>query len=161
MFQLRKSKCSKGFESKRFTISVAWVVNCGEKFDDCSCANKWEWISVNSSQIGLVSRRWEKPVGHSKLHLFGCKAYKHKKNIKIINCYTTLNSDILISMMATLQKKKTSWAGSESLWGDKRSLERSGFIMLQFLILSSLRFKCGKSGVCARVRWCLEWQSVI
>ena len=138
----------------KINMLIAQVVNRGEKVSNGGCANKWEWISVNSSQIGLVSRRWEKPVGYSKLHLFGCKAYKHKKNIKIINCYTTLNSDILISMMATLQKKKTSWAGSESLWGDKRSLECSGFIMLQFLILSSLNLTFGLNA--ARVECVLE-----
>ena len=27
-------------------MSVPRVVNHGEKFDDCNCANKWEWLSV-------------------------------------------------------------------------------------------------------------------
>ena len=31
---------------------VGQVVNCGEKFDEYGCANKWEWISVNGSRIG-------------------------------------------------------------------------------------------------------------
>ena len=35
-------------------------------FDDCGCANKWEWVSVNCNRIGPVGRRREKPVGHSK-----------------------------------------------------------------------------------------------
>ena len=47
MFCLRKSKRSESFENERFTLSVAWVVNCGEKFGNCGCSNKWEWISVN------------------------------------------------------------------------------------------------------------------
>ena len=33
---------------------VGQVVNCGEKFDEYGCANKWEWISVNGSRIGLL-----------------------------------------------------------------------------------------------------------
>ena len=57
-------------ESERFIMSVARVVNRCEKFDDYGCANKWEWISVNDSRIGLVGRRREKPVGHLTLRLF-------------------------------------------------------------------------------------------
>ena len=34
------------------------------------CANKWEWVSVNGSWTGLVGRRHEKSVGHSKLRLY-------------------------------------------------------------------------------------------
>ena len=59
---LRKSECSKSFESERFTILVAQVENCGEKFDDC--ANKWEWVSVNGSpalvkSVGDVKSQWD------------------------------------------------------------------------------------------------------
>jgi len=46
-------------------MMVAQVVNHGKMFDDCSSTNKWEWISVNISLIGLVSWRCEKQVGHS------------------------------------------------------------------------------------------------
>ena len=63
-------------------MSVVPVVNCGEKFDDCGCANKWEWVSVNGSQIGLVGRGREKPVGHSKLHLFVRAVFKNKQKTK-------------------------------------------------------------------------------
>ena len=49
---------------------VTRVVNHGKKFSCCGCANKWEWISVNGNQIGVVSWRCEKLVGHSKLHLY-------------------------------------------------------------------------------------------
>ena len=59
-FQLSKSECSKRFESERFTMTVARIVNRGEMFCDCGCANKWEWVSVNGSRIGLVGRRREK-----------------------------------------------------------------------------------------------------
>ena len=55
MFQLRNSECSKNLESERFIMSVTQVVNYGEKFDDCRYVNRWEWISVNGSQTGLVS----------------------------------------------------------------------------------------------------------
>lgn len=41
-------------ETERFTMSVFRVVNHGKRFDNCSCANKWEWVSVTGSQIGLV-----------------------------------------------------------------------------------------------------------
>ena len=57
-------------------------------------------------------------------------------------------------MMKAILQKKTSWAGSESLWGDKRSLEGSGFIMLQFLILSSLNLTFGLNA--ARVECVLK-----
>ena len=50
-------------------MSVAQFVNHGEKFDNCDCANKWEWVSVNCSWICLVGRRREKLLGHSKLRL--------------------------------------------------------------------------------------------
>ena len=81
MFWLRKSKCSESFE----TISVVRAENCGEKFDNCGCANKWEWVSVNSSQTGQVSRRHEKPVGHLKLHLLVCAVLKNiLKNNKLL-----------------------------------------------------------------------------
>ena len=40
---------------------VTRVVNCCKMFDDCGCANKWEWVLVNSSQIGLISQRHKKP----------------------------------------------------------------------------------------------------
>ena len=69
MFQLRKSEYSESFESERFTMTVARVVNCGEMFDDCSCANKWEWVFINTSRVSQVGRRCEKLVGHSKLCL--------------------------------------------------------------------------------------------
>ena len=55
MFQQRKSSCSKSVKSERFTISVTRAINHGKKADDCSCANKWEWVSVNSRQTGLVT----------------------------------------------------------------------------------------------------------
>ena len=51
-------------------MSVARIVERGEKFDDCGFANKWEWVSVNGRQIGLVGRKRKKPLGHSKLCLF-------------------------------------------------------------------------------------------
>jgi len=51
-------------------MSVARVVERGEKFDDCGFASKWEWVSVNGRQIGLVGRKRKKPLGHSKLCLF-------------------------------------------------------------------------------------------
>ena len=41
-FLLLHSECSKSFESERFTMVVAHVINCGEMFDDCCCASKWE-----------------------------------------------------------------------------------------------------------------------
>ena len=65
-----EKKTFESLESERFIMSVARVVNRCEKFDDCGCANKWEWISVNDSRIGLVGRRREKPVGHLTLRLF-------------------------------------------------------------------------------------------
>ena len=52
------------------TMMVIRVVNCGEMCDDCGCANEWEWVSVNISWIGLVSRRHEKPVGLCTCGLF-------------------------------------------------------------------------------------------
>ena len=35
---------------------VAQVVNCGKRFHNCGCASKWkfEWVSVNGNQAGLV-----------------------------------------------------------------------------------------------------------
>ena len=80
-FRLRKSECSESLESERFTMSVAWVVNCGEKFDNCSWANKWEWISVNGSQIGRVGRRREKPLGRLKLCLFARAVFQQNKKL--------------------------------------------------------------------------------
>ena len=50
----KKGEHSKSFESERFTVSVARVVNCSEKLDDCGSAKKWKWELVNSSWIGLV-----------------------------------------------------------------------------------------------------------
>ena len=55
MFRQRKSSCSKSFKSESFTISVTQAVNHGKNVDDCSCASKWEWVSVNSRQTGLVT----------------------------------------------------------------------------------------------------------
>ena len=71
------------------------VVNRGEMFDDCGFANKWEWVSVNGSRIGLVGRR-EQPVG-----LFFCF---------FAPTAAILNSDLLLSMMkeTTLRRKNTS-----------------------------------------------------
>ena len=92
---------------------------------------KWVWISVNSSWIGLVGQRREKLVGHSKLFPYVC----FQKQKIIINCCAIPNSDILFSMMVTL-RKKTSWAGSESLCGDEAwNATACSFVMLQFLIL--------------------------
>ena len=87
-FRLRKSECSESLESERFTMSVARVVDCGEKFDNCSWANKWEWISVNGSWISRVGRRCEKPLGHLKLCLFVCAVFQNKTK----NCCATPNS---------------------------------------------------------------------
>ena len=50
----KKSKCCES-ETERFTMSVFRVVNHGKRFHNCSCANKWEWVSVTGSQIGLVT----------------------------------------------------------------------------------------------------------
>ena len=46
MFDKEKSECFDNVE--RFTMSVTQVANCGEKFNDSGCVNKWkwEWISV-------------------------------------------------------------------------------------------------------------------
>ena len=138
MFWLRKSKC---FEWK--TMMVARVVNC-EMFDDWGCANKWEWVSVNGSWIGLVSRRHEKPV----LCLY-------LRFILFCNCCATPNNDILFNMMkeATLQKN-TSWAGSESLWRNEAwNALGLGFLMLQLEILilyiagPNFWFSCDERGV--------------
>ena len=70
MFRLRKSEC---FESERFTMTVARVLTRGEMFDDCGCANKWEWVSVISVWGG--SSGWR----------CGRKSwiYFHKNDIKI------------------------------------------------------------------------------
>ena len=64
-------------------------------------------------------------------------------------------------MKVTLQKRKTSWAGSESLWGNEVwNTTACIFMMLQFLILiayvagPNLQFWCNKGGVCAQVKWC-------
>ena len=62
LFQLRKNECSKSFESERFTMTVAWVVNRGEMFK--------MWVLVNGSQISLVGQRPEKPEANSKFHLY-------------------------------------------------------------------------------------------
>ena len=70
MFQRRKSKCSESFENERFTMVVARVVNRGKIFDDCGCANKWEWVLVNGSRIGLVGWRCEKLEGNLKFSLY-------------------------------------------------------------------------------------------
>ena len=94
-----------------------------------------------------------------------CAVFYNNKN-RISSC-TTPNSDVLFSMMVTLQKK-TSWGGSKSLWGDKEAWNAlvCGF-MLQFLISisyirgSNLQFRCDKRGVCTWVWWCLGWWSVI
>ena len=51
-------------------MTVAQIVNHGERFN--GCVSEWEWVSVNITRIGLVGRRREKLVGHSKLHLFVC-----------------------------------------------------------------------------------------
>ena len=51
-------------------MSVTRFVNCAEKFDTCSHADKWEWVSVNGSWIGLV--------GLLKLLLY-VRFEKHKK----------------------------------------------------------------------------------
>ena len=41
-------------------LSVTQVVNHGKMFDDCGCASKWKWVSINCSQ------RHEKPVQGSQ-----------------------------------------------------------------------------------------------
>ena len=71
LFWRRTSQCSKSFESERFTMTVMWTVNRGQMFDHCGCASKWERVSVNGSQVGLVCWRHEKPVGHLKLCMYG------------------------------------------------------------------------------------------
>ena len=76
MFQVRKSKCSHRSESERFIISVVQVENHGKKIDHSGCANKWEWVSVNGSRIGLVSPKRKNLVGHLKLYVW---FKKHKK----------------------------------------------------------------------------------
>ena len=48
----KKANVLKVFKDSPFTH----VVNYGEEFNDCGCANKWklEWVSVNGSWSGLV-----------------------------------------------------------------------------------------------------------
>ena len=70
MFQLRKSECSESFESEKFTMMVAWVPNHCEMFNECGCASKCEWASVNGRWIGLVGQRCENLVGCLKFHLY-------------------------------------------------------------------------------------------
>ena len=162
LFWLRTSQCSKSFESERFTMTVMWTVNRGQMFDHCGCASKWERVSVNGSQVGLVCWRHEKPVGHLKLCMYGLTFF--------FTAVATPNSDILFSMVkeATLQRKNTSWAGSESLWGNEaRNTLAHSLMMLQLGILISdvagpnCKFKCDERGVCMGVRWCLGWWSVL
>ena len=69
-FPRRKIILKKVLKVWKVKDSSCRVVNRCEKFDDCGCANKWEWISVNDSRIGLVGRRRGKPVGHLTLRLF-------------------------------------------------------------------------------------------
>ena len=78
-------------------MSIAQVVNHGKKFD-CGCANKWEWLSVNGSQIGLVCLRREKPLGHSN-SVYMCGFQNKQKN-----CCTTPNGGILLSMKVMVLK---------------------------------------------------------
>ena len=78
MFWLRKGECSESFESERLTMLIDLVVNCGEKPNNCGCANKWEWISVNGSRIGLVGWIHEKLVRHLKLHLLVHAVFKNE-----------------------------------------------------------------------------------
>ena len=44
-FDNENCKYSESFE--RFTMSVAQVVNCGEKLNDCGCASKCKWERVS------------------------------------------------------------------------------------------------------------------
>ena len=50
--QKRRANVLKVFKDSPFTQ----VVNYGDEFNDCGCANKWklEWVSVNGSWSGLV-----------------------------------------------------------------------------------------------------------
>ena len=64
-------------------MSIAQVVNHGKKFD-CGCANKWEWLSVNGSQIGLVCLRREKPLGHSN-SVYMCGFQNKQKTKKLLH----------------------------------------------------------------------------
>ena len=58
MFWQRIGEYSEHFESENFTmsVSVTQFISCSETFDECGCASKqkWKWVPVNSSQIGVV-----------------------------------------------------------------------------------------------------------
>ena len=111
IFWLKKRECSGSFESERFTMLVAGVVYRSEKFDKCRCANKWEWVSVNGSWIGLVSWSEMEKAGGTFETPFVCTCGFQNNFLIIFNCCATPNSDILFRMMkiTTKEEDQLSW----------------------------------------------------
>ena len=100
----KKNEC---FESERSNMSVTGVVNHGKNNLVTTS------VPISGSGTNTVNGSWTGIVRDVKLvgHLNSvCMCTK-------INCCHP-NGDILLNVMkeVTLQKKKVTWAGSESLW---------------------------------------------
>ena len=114
--------------SERFALSFSRVVSGGEKFNNCACADRWEWVSVKGSQIGVVGDM--KSWWDTQNTLFVCNLCVFWVCFLLVICNT--NNDIIFSMMKrSLQKKKITWAGSESLWDGEEVTSACGFMVLQ------------------------------
>ena len=130
---------------------VTQVINRGEMFDNCRCASKWKWISVNSNRIGLVGRRCEEPLGRLNSICMCCFIIfiNSLKNYKLLRNHKQWH---------TLQYDEGHFTKEDQLswkWKFVRnwSLEGIGvlhFMMLPFLILityftgSNFRFRCSE-----------------
>ena len=128
------------------------------------CANKWEWVSVNGSWTGLVGRRHEKSVGHSKLRLYMFNFFSFF--FFFFNCCTIPNNDTSIWWRRPLyrgripgelevkvcekMKPGTHW---HSVLCNK--------ILISYVAEPEFRFRCNERGVHTGVGWWLGWRSVI
>ena len=148
------SECSKSFESKRFTMTVAQVVNHGERFNDCGCVIEWEWVSVNITRIGLVGRRREKLVGHSELHLFVCLLHHYYSYLFCFSIWWKILYRRRLSLEMEEKICEEMKPGTDQcavLWFCSF---RSWFHRLQDLTFT-FQFRYDKRGVCTGVRWSL------
>ena len=130
---------------------LPWVANPGEMFNICSCANEWEWVSVNSSQIGWAA--WRRKNQWDTWHsVCMCGATPKQWHVPQYDerCHF-------------MQKEyHFSWK-----WKFVRNASAAGFVMLPLEILISyiagpnlcwtrpnFQFRCDE-------RWCYGWWTVV
>ena len=68
-------------------MMVTQVAKHGEMFDNCGYPSKWEWVSVNGSQISLVGGKCEKlSTEEVKQEMKVCKEMKPGTHQRLVPC---------------------------------------------------------------------------